>query len=294
MALALKPRKPLKRELRRIARKELDDAANRLLRLDRTADDVHEARKSVKKVEAVADLIERIGGHVSKDDLKALRTNRRTLSGLRDADAAIQTFERLLSRFPDRISSRRSLTLHRRLEDRQAELIPTMQSVTGSLARAGRTLESLRRPAKRWAPSVTVSELPDGLKRSYRACLETMERATDTGRADDFHAWRKAVKNLWYQLRLVERLVSGMTKQVAEFRELETALGDEHNLAVFRMRLTRDRTLNGKQKWVEDIAALTAALEDELRRAALVLGQRLLESSPREFARDLKRRRRSS
>jgi CHAD domain-containing protein len=290
MALAVKPRKPLKGQLTRIARNELDAAAERLLKADRTDDDVHEARKSVKKVEAVVALIQQIGGNVSESDLEALHTARRTLSRLRDADAAIQTFQRLTSRFPDRIPARDSSTIRRRLERRKADLVPVMRSNTGSLARTGKILRSLRRPAKQWAPSVTVAELPDVLRRSYRTSLEAMQRAADTGRADDFHAWRKAVKNLWYQLRVVERLVSGLTKQLAEFRELETALGDEHNLAVFRMRLARDRTLRREQPAVEDMMVLAAALEDELRRVALVLGKRLFEASPKKFAHDIERR----
>lgn len=290
MALAIKPRKPLKRELRRIARKELDGAAKRLLKPGRTDDDVHEARKGVKKVEAIANLIKRVGGHVAKRHLKALDTAKQTLSPLRDADATIQTFERLLSRFPDRISRRASSTVRRTLARRQADLMPAMGSEHGSLARTGRTLDSLRRPARHWAPSVSISELPDVLKRSYRACLKAMTRAAETGRADDFHAWRKAVKTLCYQLRLVERLVSGLTKQIPEFRELETALGDEHNLAVFRVRLTRERTLKRNQTLVDDLSVLAAAVEDDLRRTALVLGQRLFECSPRQFAHDLERR----
>jgi CHAD domain-containing protein len=128
------------------------------------------------------------------------------------------------------------------------------------------------------------------LKDAYRACRKAMKRATATERADDFHAWRKAVKNLWYQLRLIERIVSGLTAEIEEFRELETALGEEHNLAVFRTRLRRDRTLTRIRKQVEDVMALSSALEEELRRAAVVLGKRLFKQRPKAFARDLERR----
>jgi CHAD domain-containing protein len=198
--------------------------------------------------------------------------------------------EQLRSRFPDRIPARTSNRIRRRLAQRKAETLPAMRSRSGTLARAGRMLRSVRRSARRWPPSMEPSELPDALEHSCKDCRKAMKRAAQTERADDFHAWRKAVKRLWYQLRLLERLASGMTGQVEEFRTLETALGDEHNLAVFRTRLERDRALKDARKQVEHVAALSAALEEELRRAAIVLGKRLFDRSPKSFARDLERR----
>lgn len=290
MALALKPRKSLKAELKRVARKELGKAADLLLKHPRTDEDVHESRKSVKKAEAIAILLHRAGGDVSARDRKKLHRAKRALSRFRDADAAIQTLGRLQSRFPDRIPRRTSTALRQQLDGRKAELRPAMRSTAGALADAGKTLGSLRRAAGHWAPSIKLSELPPVLKDGYRECRKAMKRAAITRRADDFHAWRKAVKTLWYQLRLVERLVSGLTAQIEEFRELETALGDEHNLAVFRTQIRGDRTVSRARTHVEEVTALSNALEEELRRAAMVLGQRLFRRSPKAFARDLQRR----
>src|ERR1043166_842822 len=116
------------------------------------------------------------------------------------------------------------------------------QAPNGSLARAGHVLKKLRRSAKKWPiPTIEVSTLPRVLGRSFRESRRAMRRAQVRDRAKDFHAWRKAVKNLWYQLRLAERLVSGLSRQIAEFEELERALGDAHNLVVIRGYLTRAR-----------------------------------------------------
>src|SRR5437762_14138047 len=114
MSLAVKPGKSLRRALRRIARQELGKASERLLKPDRQDDDVHEARKSIKKAEAVATLLDGVGGRVSAKDMNDLRTAKRALSRLRDADAAIQTFDHLQSRFPDRIPTRLSTTIQAR------------------------------------------------------------------------------------------------------------------------------------------------------------------------------------
>jgi CHAD domain-containing protein len=291
MALAIKPRRSLRRELRRIARKELGNASERLLKRNRTDKDVHEGRKSVKKAEAIANLLDQFGGPVRTSDADDLHEAKRAMSRLRDADAVIETFNRLRSRFSRRIPSATSTRIHTHLLRRKSTMAPAIRSGTGNLARAGKTLRTLQRHAKRWgAPSMKIADLPDVLKRSYRAGFKAMKRAQTTERAEDFHAWRKAVKTLWYQLRLVERLVSGSTTQIEEFRELETALSEAQNLVVLRTRLTKDRTLKSAGPKVEDVAALSIALEGELQRAAMVLGKRLFTASPKAFARDLERR----
>src|SRR3954470_1437741 len=140
MALALKPRKSLKAELKRVARNELGKAADLLLKDARTDEDVHESRKSVKKAEAIAILLHRAGGDVSARDRKKLHRAKRALSRFRDADAAIQTLGHLQSRFPDRMPRRTVTALRQRLDDRKAELTPAMRSTAGVLADAGKTL----------------------------------------------------------------------------------------------------------------------------------------------------------
>jgi hypothetical protein len=117
-----------------------------------------------------------------------------------------------------------------------------------------------------------------------------MRRAQITGQASDFHAWRKRVKNLWYQLRLAARLVSGLSRQIEEFKALETALGEEHNLVVLRKKLTSDRALHRISSKIDSLTAMSMALQEELRRSAVVLGTRLHKATPKAFEKDLRRR----
>jgi hypothetical protein len=291
MSFALKPRKSISRELKRIARKELDSAADRLLQDQRDDDDVHEGRKSVKKVEALARLLDQIGFAPPRKDVKRLRAARRTLSRVRDADAIIETFDHLHSRFADQIPEHTSAIIRTHLTRRKATMTRRAQAGAGSLTRAGKTLRRIRRSAKHWsAPSIDLSELPHVLRRSFRASQKAMTRAQTRGKGPDFHDWRKRVKHLWYQLRLAERLVAGLSTQLEEFRELETALGQEHNLVVLRTKLTRDRSLRNIRSEINRLRAMSTALQEELRRTALVLGTRLHNISPKEFEKDLRRR----
>jgi CHAD domain-containing protein len=291
VSFALKPQRSITRELKRIARKELDEASERLLQGDRDDDDVHEGRKSVKKVEALASLLDQIGFAPPRKDVKRLRAARRILSRLRDADAIIETLEHLRSRFGHRIPEHTLGMIRTRLMRRKSQMMQRAQAGAGSLARAGKTLRKIRRSAKRWvAPSIELSDLTQVLRRSFRASRKAMKRAQMQGRAPDFHDWRKRVKVVWYQLRLLERLVSGLSTQIEEFGELETALGEEHNLVVLRTKLARDRGLRNIRSQINRITAMSTALQEELQRGSLVLGTRLHRLSSKAFAKDLRRR----
>jgi hypothetical protein len=288
VSFAIKPGLSVRRELTRIARKELGSASRHLLRARPTDADVFEARKSVKKVEAVTRLLDHAGSPAPSRDLRRLRMSRKGLSRLRDAHALIETLEHVQSRFARRIPKRTSAMIRAHLTRRKSEMTRRALAATGSLARAGKSLRKVRRAAKRWPTgAIGVSDLPRLLRKSFRASEKAMKRAQVRGEPADFHAWRKRVKSLSYQLRLAERLVSGLGLQSQAFKELARALGEHHNLVVLRTTLRRDRHL---RKIGVDLAAMSSALESEWRRAALVLGERLHALPAKKFAKDLRRR----
>ena len=289
MSFTLKPQKSIRGELRRIARKELRTAATLLIDGHRSDDEIHESRKSVKKVEAVARLLDELGAAPRRRVLKRLQGARRTLSQMRDARALIETYDRLRARFSHRIPEHTSALIRSHFTRRKTAL--TGPAHTRSVENAGGALRKIRRSVKRWPlKPIKVSALPWLLRQSYRAGRQKMVLAQGRARASDFHEWRKHVKNLWYHLRLAERLVAGMSKHIAEFGELETVLGEEHNLSVLRAKLHGDRSLRRLKAQTEDVTAMSMALEEELRRSALALGTRLFEMTPKEFEKDLEKR----
>jgi predicted nucleic acid-binding protein len=275
-----------RRKAKRLRRTAVCSSAVEIRTLDRIL-----AKHSIKKVEALARLLDQVGCAPPRKDVERLRAARRTLSRLRDADAIIGTFDRLRARFAHRIPEHTSAMILRRLTRQKSRMTRRAQTGAGCLTRAGKTLRKVRRSVKRWVvPSIDLSELPQVLRRSFRASRKAMKRAQTRGGAPDFHDWRKRVKNLWYQLRLAERVVSGLSTQIEEFGELETALGEEHNLVVLGTKLTRDRGLRKLRSQINRLTAMSTALQEELRRAALVLGAHLNTVSPKEFANDLRRR----
>ena len=65
---------------------------------------VHESRKSVKKVRAVAAFLEQAGAKLPRKDRKRLKSAARALSRLRDSAAIIDTFDRVRRRYPKQLS----------------------------------------------------------------------------------------------------------------------------------------------------------------------------------------------
>src|SRR5712664_3442368 len=128
MSFELQRRKHIDDELRKIARRELRRASDTLSRSDPGAfgTSVHEARKSVKKVGAVLEVIEWSGGSVPGRDRKRLERAGRELSALRDSAAIIDTFDRMRRRYPKRLPEhtygilRRGLVEAREQRERRA------------------------------------------------------------------------------------------------------------------------------------------------------------------------------
>ena len=290
-SFAFKPGKSIRRELKRIARKELGRAADRLNHEQRDDEDVHEGRKSLKKVEALSALLEQVGSAPRRKDLKRLRETRRALSRVRDRRAIIETFDRLRSRLADRLPEHTSALIRAHLARRKSATMRRARASAGTLARAGKAVRKLRRAAGQWSPpSIELSDLPKILKHSYRASKRAMKRARRRGRAEDFHGWRKRVKSLWLQLRLVERLAASLSARIEQFKELETSLGEEHNFFILRNELRHDRGLRQIRSHIDDLSAMSTAVEEELRRGALVLGAGLFTMSSKAFAKDIGRR----
>src|SRR6266487_4343457 len=160
----------------------------------------------------------------------------------------------------------------------------------GAVAYAAEQVDKTRRSAKRWkAPSLDLAEPIDVIADSYRRSRKAMRRASGSYRSVVIHAWRKALKTLWYQLRLVKPLLSGLAPYVAELKRLETALGEDHNLVVLGATLRACRDLRSMGSQVRQVEQMAARMRPPLRKRAFALGRRLHEKDPDTFAQWLQR-----
>jgi CHAD domain-containing protein len=282
----LNPKDPTRRGLRKIVRKELRRGIKNLRRQDLKA--VHDARKRVKKVRSVVQLLGQIEEDSLSKDAGRLKTAGQTLSTLRDADAVIASFDLLRHRFPTRLPEHTYAILRRqllRVKDRAARQALARRST----AHVARTLRAVRRSAKRWrVPAIEVRDWPNLLTNSYRASRRAMRRAQAEMSPAELHRWRKRLKTLWYQLRLAESLAPGLRRETRQFKQLQAWLGEDHNQFVLQATLTDEMGWARMPAAMDELVAISGAVQNRLRRKAFVLGHRLLADKPKIFTRRLR------
>ena len=288
MGFTLDPTLSIRRGLKAVVRQQLKRTEKRL-RQNR-GDDVHEARKSVKKVRAVVALLQKAGtGSLGRDE-RRLRAAGRTLSIIRDADALIATFDRLRARYPKRLREHAHSIVRRRLVQAKRHVLEET-AADQRLAQAADALHAVRRSAKRWnVPAIDARDLPHLIKASYKAARKAMSRAQEEMAPSELHRWRKRVKTLWYQMRVAAPLAPGLRDEIRRFKTLETWLGEAHNLSLLQMTIGDDRDLTHRLPGaVREVMASSRDLEAALRRKAFALGKELMTQPSKSFARDLRR-----
>jgi CHAD domain-containing protein len=286
MSFELHEREHLQDELTQIARRELGKTVRALTTSTEATFDssIHESRKRVKKVRAVAAFLEQAGAKLPRKDRKRLKSAAQALSNLRDSAAIVQTLERVRRQYPAQFSERtfgilrRSLVWARDRHEAEAKRDDVVADAAEQLAKT-------RQSAKTWkSPSIRVAEMVTVVAGSYRRSREGMRRSRATKQSATLHGWRKEVKTLWYQLRLARPLISGAAALIADLKRLETDLGDHHNLVVLAATLRRCRPLRATRAELREIERLAVRMRQPLRRRALALGDRVHSRGPEAFA----------
>jgi hypothetical protein len=89
-------------------------------------------------------------------------------------------------------------------------------------------------------------------------------------------------------MRLLENWWTGpLESRTSSLKDLETWLGDHHNLAVLQEKLEKDPERFGDSEGIKLFAPLAASEQQELARNAISLGLRLYEQKPKQFVREL-------
>jgi CHAD domain-containing protein len=275
MAYRLEDGESVREGLRRIAREELGGAAAGLLRATvRTRDGaVHEARKSVKKVRALLRLMRGELGRTFSIENRRLRDVGRRLSVYRDATVMIETLDQLAG-FGKHESSAAALAAIRRglMESRRRQRLG--DRMTNAMRRASEELQAAEARVGRWRLVMDGPvALAPGMETAYRRGRAGLAAARRHPRPDLCHEWRKRVKDHWYHLRLIENRWNEATRaRERSLKQLETWLGEHHNLEVLAMRLDAGK---GKSPDAAICRELVRAMQRELRAKALELGREL-------------------
>jgi CHAD domain-containing protein len=287
MAFRLRLLKSVDQELRRLSARELASALDALRKSRPAEEDVHEARKSIKKVRAIQQLIEADDGSGFGRSAKRLRSVNRVLSRLRDADATIAALTKLKQ-------------ADRRLFDAEtfAQVCRRLRVLKGAAASGGerkpwprlrKKLRRLRRDVRHWDPDHRrFGALKAGVRQSLEEGREARARALDRGEPGDFHEWRKALKALWYQLRLLEKCGPAVRRDVRALGRAEERLGDDHDLVMLGSLLATNNDMRGLVD-PDRLRRASNRLHQRWRRAAVAATRRLYARSSRAYLRGLER-----
>lgn len=287
MAYRLKRGEPVPEGIRRIVQEEIDWASEQLSSGKKRDEAVHESRKSLKKIRGALRLVEPELGRVYRTENGRMRDLGRRLSEIRDATAILEVFDGLLEKYKGALQRDAFLSIRRGLETRKRETEQALH-IDKVVERALTTLRSLGKRAKNWPlKNDGFQAIAPGLENRYRRGRSSMGIARNDATPENYHEWRKRVKDHWYHVRLLESLWTDvMQAHESSLKNLETWLGDDHNLVVLRSKLEENPGQYGEEKDVQLFLALADQHQRELRQNAMSLGQRVYEQKPRQLTRD--------
>ncbi len=290
MAYRLKAGESVPEGIKRVVLEEVD-SATRLLReaSGRRRDNaIHEARKSVKKIRGVLRLVRPGLGGAYREENTRFRELGHQLSELRDAAALLEVFDQVAEKSAGTLD-KTSITRIRsglRKEKRDAEQRLDAEKVIRS---ATATFRSLAPRAKTWPLTQNGFQAIDsGLESTYRQGRKALKRAEKTDKSIAYHDFRKRVKDHWYHVRLLENLWTEIMKaHESSLKQLETWLGDDHNLVLLREKLQNKPEDFGGEAVVTAFLSLVEQHQQELRENSISLGHRVYAEKPSMFVRNL-------
>jgi CHAD domain-containing protein len=282
----------LEESIRRVAREQLEAAAAELENGDggdATAA-VHGARKRLKKTRALVRLARpSLPESTYRSTNRALRDRGRALSDARDADVLVATVETLADRFAGRLPQTTFKAVRDALAERADQQRRASSDGLGVHADALRTLagDADRLPVR----SATPKKLARAMASAYADGRTAFGRADREPTGEHLHEWRKRVKDLWYEQKLVEEAWAGVLKAHAgEAKILSQVLGDDHDLAMLADALASDSGITtGVAADGDALRKLIEHRREELLADARSLGRRVYAETPKAYQRRVRR-----
>ena len=285
MAFKLKLREPLSKGLKRIFCEEIDSALHCCQNPAKERGiTVHEVRKHLKKLRAAMRLaIEAVGKDCHARENRCVRDIGRLISDLRDAQVRLQTFIQLR----DKAGKNTDRQLFPRTEEL---LLLERESFSAAFAgwqrKAVPRLEKVKARLMKWPlDDLNWKQICRAVCKTYRRGQRALAKTIDEPTPENFHAWRKRVKDVWYELRILQPLNRTVLEEMAHEAEiLGELLGSEHDLEFLRARLEKE---SGDAALAEELTKLQKLITrrcKRLRRDALELGRRFYAEPSKAFA----------
>ncbi len=285
MGFRLKLREPLPEGLKRVLREQIDSALHACQNpAKQRGVTVHEVRKHLKKLRAAMRLaIGEVGKNCHSKEDRCVRKIGRLVSDLRDAQVRLQT----LIKLRDKAGKNSGRECFPRTEEL---LVLERESFSAAFAgwqkEAIPQLENVKTRLMAWPlDDLNWKQICGAVCKTYRRGQRALARTIDAPEPENFHAWRKRVKDVWYQLRILQPLNRTVLEEMALDAEvLGELLGTERDLSFLGARLQKE---SGDKALADELARLQKLIGkrcQRLRRDALELGRRFYAEQSKAFA----------
>ena len=287
MAWRFEPDEELSAAFRRVALQELAKVRAALTSGAEREVAIHQARRSFKKLRALARLARPSLGASFRTENRRWRDAGRLLSGTRDATVMAQRFDRVAERCRDDVAAEEVQALRAAISTGApdgrdgADRHPQVAQVIEIVDRAAAEIDGLQWPRTRKDVVQALRESQDRLRRSWK---EAGKHAS----SDALHDWRKRVKDLAAQLSLFRAgLSDGLKARRRTAKELGEVLGEEHDLCMLAEKLAGAAVDERTGEAREHLLAVIGERRQELRRIAFETGDDLSSERGKTFARQL-------
>jgi CHAD domain-containing protein len=252
---------------------------------------IHDVRKDIKKLRAVLRLVrDKLPRRTYRRFTRGLRKAAAPLSGARDAHVKLLAFESLVAHFRKQTSVEPFRDFRAELQENCLEATRLFsEKGAPNIARAvflrlSRNVAGLAVDGKGWGA------VGGGVHANYSLGRKPYRVVLKNPTIENFHEWRKRVKDLWYQVRLLRPIwpeqMSALSK---DLKTLGEYLGDDHDLALLKEEVAAIARRNGTSGDIEPLTGLIDLRQRELRSAALELGARVYAENPAVFCQRLGR-----
>ena len=271
--------------IKRIALEQIDKAFEQMKSTSGSQGDaIHDARVCFKRIRAVLRLVQaEIDDDIFRQENVCYRDAGRRLSAIRDTAAMLETFAKLTDRFADQLTADAFAELRRPL--RQSSTARRLEKKKAMLAVA-KILGTARRRVESWPIHHNgFATLREGVQRVYKQGRQSFAKACEQPSVENFHEWRKRVKCLRYQIRILKPIWPMMMDRLAdELNTLGEYLSGDHDLAILRQRVLESAQTSGDRTDLEALVALIDQRRGELQVEARLLGERVYVEKPRAFS----------
>jgi CHAD domain-containing protein len=253
---------------------------------------IHETRKALKRVRTTLRLLRRaLSKDVYREELACFSELGRKLSPARDQHTLLEATERLGRYAAGSPYAEAVVPVHSALQERYpaqpldeellAELLTGLQRARGRIEVWGLDLSA----------SLIRASLCSGVRRMARRGRAAHAHAYAEPSDENFHNWRKRVKDLYYSASLLHPLDPNRLAPLVDLLDqMGDELGDEHDLGALATLLHDVPQASGGAVPVALLLQLIARRREELRGGLQAAGRKLYSKPPNKIARRLTRR----